>query len=644
MKRSESFFGIHFDFHATVESISIGASTTKEMVLDVINRVKPDYVQCDCKGHPGVSSYPTKVGNAAPQIAGDPLLIWREATRENGVALYMHYSGVWDSEALKHHPEWARMDEHGKLSPDITSTLGPYVDELLLPQLKELCDVYHVDGVWVDGECWATQRDYSPQVLQLFHEETGITTVPRQQSDAHYAEFSAFSRELFLRYLRRYVDAIHLHQAGFEVASNWAFSSFMPEPVSVDVDFLSGDFTLQSSINSARIEARCLVHQGKPWDLMAWGFSGDFNNRDFTTKPAVQLQQEAAIVLALGGGFQSYYIQKPDGSINAWEIEIMEQVAAFCRERQHWCHRSKPVPQIALFYSGQGMYRTAESLFHPGQSLDGMKGILQCLLETQQVVDIVMEHQLTGRMDEYPLIIIPEWAYIDPHIHQELLKYAENGCNLLIMGTKTVALFANEIGIELLDAPCKAKHYLAFDSMFGVLNTHFQKVKLSERAIEFASLYASNDNTSPVQPAASISIYGKGRIGAVYCDLGEKYLSANLATMRHFMQGIVQELFPNPLVQVTGSPYVDVTLATNHEHLIVHLVNTSGPHADKHIYTFDEITAIGPLHVKIQAKHAPQCIQYEPSGEQLAFEFKDCQISLSIPRLEIHGALIISGV
>ena len=62
LTRAESFFGAHFDFHASNETPNIGANTTPEMVQAIIDAFHPDYLQVDCKGHPGFSSYPTKVG------------------------------------------------------------------------------------------------------------------------------------------------------------------------------------------------------------------------------------------------------------------------------------------------------------------------------------------------------------------------------------------------------------------------------------------------------------------------------------------------------------------------------------------------------------------------------------------------------
>src|SRR5690606_41535427 len=62
LKRSESFLGIHFDFRANKYDRNIGKNTTPKMVRAILDKVKPDYIQIDRKGHEGYTSYPTKVG------------------------------------------------------------------------------------------------------------------------------------------------------------------------------------------------------------------------------------------------------------------------------------------------------------------------------------------------------------------------------------------------------------------------------------------------------------------------------------------------------------------------------------------------------------------------------------------------------
>ena len=103
------FFGLHFDIHANAADQHLGRDVTVDHLLEQFQKIRPDFVQCDCKGHPGYASYPTKVGVPAPGIEKDALRVWREATKRLGIPLVMHFSGVWDRVAVERHPEWARV-------------------------------------------------------------------------------------------------------------------------------------------------------------------------------------------------------------------------------------------------------------------------------------------------------------------------------------------------------------------------------------------------------------------------------------------------------------------------------------------------------------------------------------------------------
>ncbi len=208
LKRAESFLGLHLDFHAQASDQNIGQNTTPEMVNTILDMVQPDYIQVDCKGHAGYSSYPTKVGNQAGSFVGDPLKVWREVTANRGVALYMHYSGVWDGKAVQDHPEWAVVHQDGSHDEQKTSVFGPYVDQLLIPQLLELALDYRVDGMWVDGECWATIVNYCDQAKREFTEKTGIEQIPTGPQDEHWFEWTEFHREAFRNYLRHYLTEV----------------------------------------------------------------------------------------------------------------------------------------------------------------------------------------------------------------------------------------------------------------------------------------------------------------------------------------------------------------------------------------------------------------------------------------------------
>jgi hypothetical protein len=642
LKRADSFLGIHFDFHAGDDCTEIGKGVTKEMIEKIIDQVKPDYLQCDCKGHRGLSSYPTTVGHPAPGFVRDQLRIWRDVTAERGVALFMHYSGVWDSEACKKHPSWAVVNANGKRDKNQTSVFGPYVDKLLIPQLKELSKEYGVDGMWVDGESWATIPDYNKKVMSLFTAETGITEIPRKPEDPHYWEYQEFCREGFRRYLRHYVDSIHQFDPDFQVASNWAFTSLMPEKVCADVDFISGDYPLQDSVNVARFESRCIAKQGKPWDLMAWAFSSRWEDQCRSTKSVVQLQQEAAMVLAMGGGFQAYFKQKRDASIFEWTMKLMADTAKFCRARQQVCHQAETVAQIALLYSTDAYYKKVQKLFAPfNGEVVAISGILNALLDNQQSVDILMEHSLTGKMSEYPLIIVPEWEYLSQEFTAELREYVKNGGNLLLIGPKSAALFEKELDITLLDEAKDAKKWIEHNGWLGGVAGLCQNVKLGKKAKPFGKMYEKDDFSDTSVPAAVITQMGKGTIAATLINVGERYRKCRISVLRDFIGAIVKEIFPNPIATVTGSHYVDVVVTRKDDKLAVNLVNTAGPHHDPGIYIYDEIPPLGPLKVSIRTGKKPKSITSQPSGKKVPFTFITDTAYMVINRLEIHDVLVV---
>ncbi|HOY58460.1 MAG TPA: hypothetical protein PK640_10050 [Verrucomicrobiota bacterium] len=637
LERRNSFLGIHFDFHAGPDCTEIGRNTTPAMVENVIDQVRPDYIQIDCKGHRGLSSYPTRVGNRAPGFVGDPLRVWREVTARRGVSLYMHYSGVWDSEAILKDPTWAVINADGKTNPNATSFFGPYADALLIPQLRELAGDYGVDGAWIDGECWASMPDYSPAALAAFRERTGIQDVPRKPGDPHWFEFLEFHRDAFRQYLRRYIAEVKRTHPRFQLCSNWAYTDHMAEAVNAPVDFLSGDYSPEDSVNSARLSARYLVRQGKPWDLMAWSFSRKPGKDGTFQKSAPQLQREAAVVVALGGGFQAYFKQRRDGSIFDDQMPVMAEVAAFCRARQTLCHRTEPVPQVALLLSTAGHYRRINGLFN--RDLARVSGALQALLESQHSVEVVGEHMLAGRMAEYPLIVVPEWEYLDPPFRADLLGYARTGGSVLLIGPQTAAMFLADLGVTPEGNAGTELCHLGHGGASAPLKGPAQRVKPAEGSQTLGGLQPTAGAQTDPAPAATVTRLGKGRIAATWFCLGQTYADARNEVVRRFMRDLARQLFPEPMVEVTGSPDVDVCVARKDGRLLVNLVNTSGPHQSEPI--FDSIAPVGPLEVVIREPAQPARVSLEPGNRPLPFEHRDGQIRLTVPKVDIHDVILV---
>ncbi|MBQ7110493.1 MAG: hypothetical protein IJO06_04655 [Thermoguttaceae bacterium] len=603
LRRSESFLGVHFDFHANEGDKNIGANTTPEMIQTIIDEIKPDYIQTDCKGHRGLCSYPTKVGNPAPGIVADALKVWRSTTAKNGVALYMHYSGVWDNEALAKRPEWAVRRPDGSRSGEKTSVFGGYRDGLLVPQLLELANVYGVDGAWVDGECWATELDYSETAKKLFREQTGRETVPTGPDQEGWADWKNFHREAFRQYLRDYLTAVREKAPSFQVASNWAFTDHMPEPVSAPVEYISGDYSRNNSVNSARYSARFMAAQGIPWDLMAWSFADRADGQGWAQKPGPQLCREAACVLAMGGGFQAYITQERDGSVNLEKIKPMAEAAKFCRARQALSHRSTPIPQIALFCPTESHYDYHDSV---GGALFPMitwqRPILERLLEANYSVEIFANAALCEKIADYPLVVIFRAHVLPPELKAKVAEYVRGGGAVLLLGSEPINAAADVLADgETVDLEQRDGGWLLRECKLG--------------AGRFVLMPTPEGRHAEVVNAT----------GAPFAEL------LQIATRR---------LFPAPLVEFATPQALDVTVARAPDgRLTVHLVNVSGPHAQAGL--IDKIDPVVNIETTLRLPERPKRLRLEPSGVDLAFDWADGAAKFTVPSVPLHEIVVV---
>lgn len=640
IKRSESFFGFHFDFHATAKDKDLGKHFDESMLDNFLLRTKPDYIQIDSKGHPGYSSYPTQVGFSANSFTQDPMRIWRDISDKHNVSLYVHYSGLWDAKAISEHPEWARINSDGTRDSTKAGCLSDYATDLMIPQLQEMIDVYSIDGAWVDGDCWATAPDYSPKVVQGFLQETKFKEVPRNSSDNHYKEWLDYNRLVYRRYLKNYIDKVHQYKPEFQIASNWTYSSVMPEKIDVEVDFLSGDVSPRNGIYSAAYQARCLALQGKPWDLMAWGFVPiDFMGGIHSPKSLIQLQQEAAEVMAMGGGFQVYFQQNRDASFRTLDTEDLVELANFCRARQPFCQYSKIIPQIGMWYSLEGWKKEYTGIYG---SFSKMEGLSNLLLDGQHSVEILMDHHIRDRMEQYPLIVIPEWNAFDTEIKEQLLDYVETGGNILVVGAKASKEFENILDVTFQGRDTLTQMNIGDRNLGGIagIKTQWQPVIPNAGTEEIGHVYSQRDYRYTTEyPVATINMYGKGKIAALFVDMSSAYNTYRNPVFNQLVNKIIDRLIPDETIKVTGSDNVHVVLGRKSGNTLVHLINTSGAHFNNKVLAYNEVRPTPSLTVSLKASKKPKTVKLQPMDIELEFKYTNNRIELLVPPIKIHAII-----
>ena len=631
--RRECFFGLHFDFHA-MEGEEVGEIIDIESIEKMLDETKPDMIQVDSKGHPGISSYMTKAGKHASVMHMDVLKVWRKLTEERGIRLYAHHSGLYDQTQAQLHPEWAVVSAKGEVSKEFVSPFSNYADEVLIPQILEIAGEYGVDGVWVDGEAWGAFVDYSENAQTAWQKEMK-KKVPYPGEEG-YEEYREYCREGFRRYVGHYVEAVKAQYPTFEITSNWIYSHMMPEKRTVSVDFLSGDYNSTNSVRSARTIGLCLSQRNITWDLMAWGQSArpeSWMTRDRCTKEANQLCQEAAIVLSQGGGFQFFNILYGTGGlVQEWAIPSWAETARFCREREKYCFQAKSMADIGVIFPE---YYGDSGLFDAG-AWGNVKSWVNMIKDVGYSCDVIYEVEF-NHLEKYKVLVLPSADRYRQETLDKLTEFVHNGGTLLADGGGELGEVISGVKFE-----GKQKRLMFVDGGEGVsaLETDYY-APLLNCASEFLYCYEQNYYYEPEKHvSAVINQLGKGHVVSLCLALSPVYED----NITYILKQYVRSLFGNykPFASVEGSDYADVTIMQKDHKVMVNIINMAGEHNANGVRTFREIPRIGPLYIRIRTAEKPKEVYFQPEGRKLELVDSTDGYRYLVGDLEIHGVVEIT--
>ncbi len=649
----DAFFGIHYDLHAGAQDTALGSELTAEHLYERLARVQPDWIQCDCKGHAGYTSWPTETGSTSPGVVQDALRIHRDVTRRLGIPLGMHYSGVWDTRAIALHPEWARHNPDGTPDPNYTCRLSAYDDALMIPQMLELVAKYGVDGFWVDGENWASRPCWCPRCRAEFTRRTGIAEAPAAADQPAWAEWLAFHRDLFTEHVTHYAEAVHARDPECLICSNWMYTVRQPEPIRAPVDYLSGDYDWNWGSDRAAVEGRVLAGRGLSWDLMAWGFTktGDMGgNPPWVLKSATHLCQEVAEVVALGGAVMIYDQPQRSGWLTGWHQDTFAEVAAFCRARKEPCFRSQTVPQAAVLHLASHYYTCNDPLFNYGQAIQPIEGALHALLETHRSTDILLEEPALERMREYPLVVVPEQTHLSEPMRAALEAYARAGGHVLLSGAHLSEECPDLVGASPLEempttGPTgrPAVTYLEVEGKAVGVSGPWRAVVPSEGAEAWACRLTqqepAKDKTADV--LVTCRRVGQGSIVAVHGPVFRDYFLGHYPLLRRFLGALIERLGIPWQVTVEAPARLEMVLRRKDDRLVINLINRgSGETLSPRRVMVEEVPPVCDVVVRVRTAEAPQTVAAVPDAP-LEWSFAGGITTIRVPQVEIHTAVVV---
>jgi hypothetical protein len=657
------YFGLHYDLHASKADTDLGERADPETLIPLLKLMNPGWVQTDCKGHAGYTSWYTQVpdGSISPGVKKDALAGWRAATEQLGIKLHCHYSGVWDSAAGEKHPEWSVLDQDGdRVMGDyakgwVRQAMCPrsdYDSLLLIPQLMELMDRYRVDGFWVDGEIWAVHTCYCDRCAAAFADATGIPTPPRETSDPNWETWMQFTRDSFHEHVTRYTNVVHSHKPGVLVCSNWLQTFRHPGEPSVPTDWISGDNTWVFGMDGSRCEARFIATRGKHWDIMLWGFYklGEMSDQTaaWVFKPVQMLQQEAAVTLALGGNVQIY--EHPpalrNGQLVSWRMKRMGDVGDFVKARQAVCQNSTMLPQVAVLHSEHHFYSNDPLPFpNVEQKAKPVAGGTFAMLENHYGVDILDEWALLPRINDFAVIVAPEQDWLSEAMVSALSDYVQQGGRMIVSGAAAYERFGGDfLGVSSVAVEEKRNYHVAVrEGAVPVYSEHWRMVKPTT-ATPFGTLGTTPllDERLLPYPAATINAVGQGRVAYIPYNIFWFFAHTHYPMARQFVGELTHALVGDLPIRVTAPTCVDVILRRKNAQTVIHLVNrASGMANQPRDGAIDEIPSVGPITVQIDQAHAPADVQLMFERGQFKWSFENQTMTAVLDHLHIHAAIVM---
>ncbi|MBD3419223.1 MAG: hypothetical protein GF398_03795 [Chitinivibrionales bacterium] len=666
----DCYVGLHYDLHALPSDPDLGKRTSTPDLLPQFEQLNVDFYQTDCKGHPGYTSWFSKTPEAS--IAGgmkkDALAGWRNATSKLNKPLHCHYSGIWDRAATERHPEWSvvskfkdvPMDPNGQNAgappEQIICPRSPYLEELMIPQMLELIDNYDVDGFWIDGDLWAVVPCYCKRCTAAFREQTGIKKPPVSEKDTNWTTWINFVRESFEEFVTRYCDAVHNHKSGILVCSNWLQTFRNPGEPRVPTDWISGDNTWVFGLDDSRCEARFISTRGKHWDIMLWAFYKMYAMTDmkspWVAKPPQMLQQEAAVVTALGGSIQIYEnsFGVRDGRLIPWHVEDIKKTIQFVKKRQKFCQHTETIPQIVVLHSEHHARAHMGHNLMWGVDLTSVRGATLALLENHYGVDLMDEWALRQHLANYPAVIAPEQTDMTDVMVAQLKTYVKQGGVLMISGAGAYDRFGGAfLGATKGSLENDTRYYVpAAKGCVPVYSAETRLCKQRKDAQGYGFLGTSPrvDERLTKYPAAIVNRVEAGAVVYIPYDIFKFFDRSHYILVRKFIGELTASVLGKLPITVSGPSCIDVVLRKRGRRRIIHLINRASGMANRpNDGAVDEIPCVGPAEIEMQLEQKPENVELVFENGSIAWKFikkgNGGILKATVSSIHIHTAVVV---
>lgn len=659
------FRQVHLDFHTSGAIEGIGEQFDKEQFQEALKRGHVDSITVFSKCHHGYAFHPTKVHEMHPHLKFDLLQAELDACKEIGVRAPVYISAGLDEKEAVRHPEWlARFaDESLTWVKDFTTEPGFHLlcfntgyFDLLLAQIREVMEVYHPEGIFLDISsvhpcyCAKCRQD----ILDRGKDPRDMEAV-MEQAELVYKRYATVIEELVHSYDP---NCTIFHNAGHITRGRRDLAGYNThlELESLPTGGWGYDHFPMSASYVMNLGMEYLGMTGK--FHTTWGEFGGFKHPN-------ALRYETGLSLALGAKCSVGDQLHPSGRMDLDTYELIGKAYGEVEEKEGWCKGAKNLADIAIL----GDEAVNASVSNRDREDFTDVGANRIMLEGKYLYRFI---DLQEDFSKFKLLVLPDTIRMDEELANRLQKYLENGGKILASGLSGLELesdrFALDFGATFKGESTFQPNYIVPKTAFTtgtaphVMYEKGYEIEVTSGKVEagrkdsyfnrdvyrFCSHQHTPYDMKEERPAV-VSTANTAYIGwEIFADYG-KY--GSLHDKELVVQLVDQLLGSEKTVKVQMPDRGIVTLTEQKKekryvnHLLFAHTTLRGDFVlmgqQKRIEVIEDIVPLYQVEVNVKTEHPVKKVYLAPQMEELPFAAENGRTAYTVPKMECHQMVVL---
>lgn len=656
-KYSLPFRQIHLDFHTGPAIPDVGICFDAEAFGDTMARAHVNSVTLFAKCHHGHLYYNTTRPERHPGLAADVDLLAMQvaALHKRGIRAPVYISVQCDEYAANTHPEWVARNPDssqvkwggGVFHPgwQIMDMSSPY-QEFLAEQTREVLDYFHpADGVFFDM-CWdqpSTTKWAIDGMLSKGYDPESDTDRNRYAHDVSFAYMQRFYE--MVKAANPDAGVFFNSRPFFNIAEEIQFQG------QVEIEALPtggwGYMYFPRNVRYAR-------NFDKPYMGMTARFHkswADFGGM----KPYPALEYEVSQMIAHGARCSIGDQLHPRGELDSAVYDLIGKAYAHVEACEPWAEHAEAVTEIGVFQRPTGVTSTTQST----SRID--EGVTRMLTQLRFQFNFI---DTDSDFSKYQLLILPDAMPVDTTLAARIKDFLQQGGAVLATGTSGLnadgtQVMLPELGIkaegispyqatylrfnEEIAAGVPATDHIVYDKGIRVIAQQGAVVLAQvvepyfNRTWQHFSSHFQTPNDKVSQYAAAVR---NGQCAYINFPVFNAFAEHGNYPYRLLVQNIIQQLLPQPMLQVSGPSGLETSVMRQEGRTVVHLLYYPIERRAANLDLIEDIIPLHNLEVSLRLPAEPSCVYLAPDGQQLPFTWSDGQVTTTVPEMQGHAMVV----